>query len=283
MTLAAATVPDHGPENRLENKSGLRGAVRWGDGRTPGRLSRALLASDVGVLGRPFCLVYKADIPYAVNGQMEGTVAQTEDQRAKRAARDRASDAKRRSNPEYREKHNAKKKVERALKRATDPAFKAAQLDLARQWRLANPERVRELHRAWRAANPARAKEHAKAKYERQSDERRLYSAARSRALAKGLEFSIVVEDIVVPDKCPVLGIPLERHKCRARANSPSLDRIDPQKGYVASNIQVISNRANTLKNNATIEELEIVLAHMRRLHGRTVRLVEPTEPLEQT
>lgn len=46
----------------------------------------------------------------------------------------------------------------------------------------------------------------------------------------------------------------------------PSLDRINPDRGYVPGNVQVISFRANTLKNNATREELAKVLAYMKRI-----------------
>lgn len=46
---------------------------------------------------------------------------------------------------------------------------------------------------------------------------------------------------------------------------SPSLDRIDSSKGYVKGNVRVISARANMLKNNATVEELTLVLKDLKR------------------
>jgi len=41
--------------------------------------------------------------------------------------------------------------------------------------------------------------------------------------------------------------------------NSPSLDRIDPTKGYVKGNVWIISHKANTFKSYATHEELKIL------------------------
>jgi hypothetical protein len=67
----------------------------------------------------------------------------------------------------------------------------------------------------------------------------------------------ITKEDIVIPDTCPLLGTPME---------SPSLDRIDSTKGYVKGNVWVISNRANTLKNDATLTELKTLVENLQRL-----------------
>lgn len=63
----------------------------------------------------------------------------------------------------------------------------------------------------------------------------------------------------MIPSHCPILGIPLFKGKSGGEANSPSLDRIEPELGYVPGNIVVISNRANRLKSDATIDELRAI------------------------
>ena len=45
----------------------------------------------------------------------------------------------------------------------------------------------------------------------------------------------------------------------------PSLDRIDPKETYTTENSQVICNRCNTLKNNATVEEIVILANAMQK------------------
>jgi hypothetical protein len=81
-----------------------------------------------------------------------------------------------------------------------------------------------------------------------------LWYRAKRRALIKKLEFSLDLNDIEVPEKCPVFGVEMLQNSEYA----PSLDRIDSSKGYVKGNIQVISTKANTIKNNATQKELEL-------------------------
>lgn len=57
---------------------------------------------------------------------------------------------------------------------------------------------------------------------------------------------------------CPILGIELNINsgKPGAYTNSPSLDRINPLKGYTKDNIQVISQLANAMKHKATKDQL---------------------------
>jgi hypothetical protein len=65
------------------------------------------------------------------------------------------------------------------------------------------------------------------------------------------------------------LNIPLKYNLRKGLGNIPSLDRIRPERGYTKGNIWVISNRANTLKNNATLEELELLVKNLRKkIHG---------------
>jgi len=106
-------------------------------------------------------------------------------------------------------------------------------------------------------------------KYIKLDPRRKMVYAARNRARMGGLECTITVDDIVIPETCPVLGIPLFARIGAGRSNrdqlenSPSLDRIDNGKGYIPNNIAVISMRANMIKSNATLAELKAIVAYM--------------------
>lgn len=95
-----------------------------------------------------------------------------------------------------------------------------------------------------------------------------LYSTRQSARMA-GIPHTLTLADIVVPDKCPILGIPLANGAKAACDSSPSLDRIDPSKGYVPGNVQVISYKANTMKSNATPSELRAFAEWILRAHPR--------------
>jgi hypothetical protein len=88
-----------------------------------------------------------------------------------------------------------------------------------------------------------------------------LFRSAKKRALKKGLEFNIELKDIHIPRKCPILKVPLI---CSTRY-SPSIDRIYPNKGYIKDNIAVISTLANSMKANATPNELLIFSKNIKK------------------
>lgn len=84
-----------------------------------------------------------------------------------------------------------------------------------------------------------------------------LLVSARHRAKISGLDFNLELSDIVIPDRCPIFGNKF--HKNPDRRDSPSLDRIDSDKGYIKGNVWVISRRANIIKNDATPAELRMI------------------------
>lgn len=62
---------------------------------------------------------------------------------------------------------------------------------------------------------------------------------------------------------CPVLGIKLIKDTYRSDPALAELDRFIPNLGYIEGNVTFVSHRANVLKNNATIEEMEKVVQWM--------------------
>ena len=87
--------------------------------------------------------------------------------------------------------------------------------------------------------------------------------SVKSRAKREGIQFDLTHDDIVIPEVCPVLGIPLKISDGYATGSSPSVDRFDPSRGYVKGNVNVISYRANTIKSDASLEELQKVIDYM--------------------
>jgi hypothetical protein len=100
-----------------------------------------------------------------------------------------------------------------------------------------------------------------------------MWAAAKYRAESKGIPFSITREDIwaVWTDRCPVFGFELQENLGSGRGVSRlsfSLDRIEPSEGYVPGNIQVLSQRANAMKSDATVEELLQFAAWIQATYG---------------
>lgn len=101
--------------------------------------------------------------------------------------------------------------------------------------------------------------------YRRTHRLKRLLQEAKTRAVRRGFAFDIKESDLSIPATCPVLGIPITLLAERRADGSPSLERIDRNKGYVRGNTIVISWRANRIKSDATLEELEAITAFYRK------------------
>ena len=88
---------------------------------------------------------------------------------------------------------------------------------------------------------------------------------ARDRAKEKNLPFNLDVQYVrsLVTSHCPVLQVELDwslyKHNGKIPFNRPTLDRIDPSKGYVKGNVWIISSKANRIKSDASHEELKLV------------------------
>ena len=87
-----------------------------------------------------------------------------------------------------------------------------------------------------------------------------MWNRAKFRAKEKGLPFDLVIDDIKIPEFCPVLGVPFIESD---PDYTTSLDRLIPEKGYVKGNIMVMTNKANRMKSNATKEEVAKLLKFM--------------------
>src|SRR5271157_1300982 len=96
--------------------------------------------------------------------------------------------------------------------------------------------------------------------------EYRLWCWAHIRAIDNSLPFSIVVEDIIVPEFCPCCNVGLEVGKGRLQDSSPTLDRLQLSNGYTKDNVWVICYKCNRMKSNSSSpEELENIAAAWRQ------------------
>ena len=91
--------------------------------------------------------------------------------------------------------------------------------------------------------------------------ERALLDGAKQRAKRRNQKFSITVEDIIIPEVCPILLVSLKKYD---KNWAPSLDRVDNTEGYEKGNVRVISKRANSLKGDMSIEDIERLLAYAK-------------------
>lgn len=148
----------------------------------------------------------------------------------------------------YREKN--KEKVQKAMiewnKR---PENIERHKEYQREYSKKNAIKIREKVLEWQKANP----------------ERFQYNQVKARAKAENIPFDIDFKDLVWPTVCPVLGTPVFRsEKGLNRDNHPSVDKVIPELGYIKGNVCVISGKANRLKQESTIQDLEAVISYIK-------------------
>lgn len=141
-------------------------------------------------------------------------------------------------------------------KRKYHREHKAQRVAAARAWALANPER--------RAAQIK--KDRAKAWRLRRGFV--LVRSAKVRARERGLPFNLshsAIQKRIEAGRCELSGIPFDMKTKRAW-NAPSLDRIEPQQGYVDGNIRVVLRSLNIMINDWGLDR---TLAVVRAVENR--------------
>jgi hypothetical protein len=87
-------------------------------------------------------------------------------------------------------------------------------------------------------------------KYRKDNIEKYMHGNTRRSAKKKGIIFSLSVNDIVIPMVCPYLEV---------KSFTPSIDRIDNDRGYIKNNILVVSRKSNTMKSNLSLKEITLI------------------------
>lgn len=146
----------------------------------------------------------------------------------------------------------------RGFRRCT-PCAKLQMQKQEREWRHSHLERKSEIQRAYyhrkKKTNPIHF----------------MLYAAKVRARKHKLKFDLKEKDLVMPTHCSYLGIPIRVSRGLGPSpNSPSLDRVDVSKGYVPGNVEIISSRANSYKNNLSLSEMELMAkAFLKRVKAK--------------
>lgn len=134
--------------------------------------------------------------------------------------------------------------------------------EIAKKSRHNNAERVRVESNRWREGHREEHRQANRDLYYRDI-QRRLYDNAKQRAKRLNVVFDLAKDDIIVPDVCPVLGVPFVWGE-GLHDFSPSLDRKVPSLGYTRGNVAVITNLANRIKTNATSDQVAKVAEYLR-------------------
>lgn len=135
-----------------------------------------------------------------------------------------------------------------------------------REYYQRNKKKVNAKTKNWYWSNLERSHEYHNNRKHLQP-ERWLFNIAKSRAKKKGIEFTISIEDIIIPKLCPILEIELKPGEGTVCKTSPTLDRVNSTKGYIPGNVRVISHEANRLKSYMTKEILERLIKYVSDAH----------------
>jgi hypothetical protein len=99
--------------------------------------------------------------------------------------------------------------------------------------------------------------------------QRAKFRRKKANAVRTGFTWTIEFGELDWPTHCPILGLELDYFSDYCKEESPSFDRIDSSFGYDSGNVQVISWRANRIKNNGTAQEHRLIADYLDKLENK--------------
>lgn len=111
-----------------------------------------------------------------------------------------------------------------------------------------------------------------------------MYKGSLQRARQDKMPFDIDIEYLksIKTDRCPVFDIQLTwgefGDNYKRSANSPSLDKIKPEYGYIKGNVCIISDLANRIKQDVGYEELYKVADWLHEKYKEVEKNVRPEQ-----
>jgi len=137
------------------------------------------------------------------------------------------------------------------------------EIDCEKNYYKKNKDKILKQRKIYIKNNKQKIQEYNKLKRENNKTKclcQEMVGRAKRRAKIKNINFDISFKDVfnIIPDICPYLKVPFTYFSDTKKIDySMSLDRIDNKKGYIIGNIQIISFRANCIKNESNLFELE--------------------------
>lgn len=99
------------------------------------------------------------------------------------------------------------------------------------------------------------------------------YVDIKGRSRKNNIEFNLTeeyLESIYPADGiCPLLNIALDWDSPPRHDSTPSLDRIDNNKGYIKGNVQWVSWRANRLMSNMQPDEILMLAQNYKKIYDK--------------
>jgi len=97
------------------------------------------------------------------------------------------------------------------------------------------------------------------------------YANLKQRAKRNDLKITLTKEWLYEnsPIYCPIFGVRLNYLANGKLGLRASVDRVIPNKGYTPENCQVVSFRANSIKSDATVQELQMIVKYLKKLGAK--------------